>query len=115
MTRLLLILRMALGGGICGCFLGIYAGAILGGIYGLVIRDLSFGLEGALLGGTILFLAGLLYGALVGAGFCVEPACEAVSPSSPAPPAAFPANCPDLAPVHGAEWSLASENRHLAL
>lgn len=116
MARLHLILRMALGGGICGSFLGIYAGAILGGIYGVIIRDFSFGLEGALFGAAVLFAVGILYGALVGAGVFEKPAREAVSSSPPAPPALrrVPAPWPPAQPVLGPEWSLQPENRHLA-
>lgn len=60
------IVRMILGGAICGSFSGILAGGVLGALYGLVVADISRGLDGALLGGIIMACAGAVYGAFLG-------------------------------------------------
>jgi hypothetical protein len=62
MHRTRLILRVALGGAVCGCFGGILLGAVLGALYGLAVGNVSLGLDGSLLGGA----AGIALGALVG-------------------------------------------------
>lgn len=62
MSRVILIARMALGGAICGGFLGVLAGTAAGAVFGACRGDVSLGLDGALFGGGILALAGALYG-----------------------------------------------------
>jgi hypothetical protein len=56
------LLRLALGGSICGWFLGIFAGALVGSLYGICVNDISLGLDGALLGGAALAILGAAYG-----------------------------------------------------
>lgn len=59
-------LQMALGGGIWGAFAGIFAGAVLGTCYGSLTDNVSLGLDGAIAGSALLFVAGAVYGAIVG-------------------------------------------------
>lgn len=63
-----LVLRMSLGGGIWGSLLGIFAGGILGSVFGWFLADLSLGLDGALLGGGVGCLSGAIYGAVLATG-----------------------------------------------
>ncbi|CAN5254856.1 hypothetical protein BH10PLA2_BH10PLA2_30870 [soil metagenome] len=56
------LLRMALGGSVCGSFLGIFAGGLLGAIYGCLVGDVSLGLDYALLSGLFGCFAGFIYG-----------------------------------------------------
>ncbi len=55
-------IRLALGGTICGGFLGSFAGALFGIVYGAWAADLSRGLDGALIGGAVVAVLGLIYG-----------------------------------------------------
>lgn len=64
----LALLRLALGGGICGGFLGIFGGALLGTLYGICVNDMSRGLDGALLGSAVLAVLGAFYGLSHGRG-----------------------------------------------
>jgi hypothetical protein len=57
-----LLPRLALGGAICGSFAGSFAGALLGVAMGVIYRDISLGLDGALLGGVTTAVAGATYG-----------------------------------------------------
>lgn len=61
-------LRLVLGGSLCGWFLGIFAGALVGSLYGIWVNDISLGLDGALVGGAILAILGVGYGLGCGAG-----------------------------------------------
>jgi hypothetical protein len=60
--RFLTLFRLALGGGICGGFLGIFVGALFGALYGVFVNDISLGLDGSLIGGVGLAVPGFLYG-----------------------------------------------------
>jgi hypothetical protein len=66
MKKRIFVLRMALGGAVSACLIGMIAGACLGVFYGLVVGDLTFGLDGALLGGVLACLPGALVGWLLG-------------------------------------------------
>jgi hypothetical protein len=57
---------MAMGGAVCGGFLGIPLGAALGLILGLVWGHVSWGLDGAVLGILVLSGAGAVTGAFLG-------------------------------------------------
>jgi hypothetical protein len=57
---------MALGGAVCGGFLGIPLGAALGLILGLVWGNVSWGLDGAVFGVLGLSAAGAVVGAWLG-------------------------------------------------
>jgi hypothetical protein len=59
-------LRVMLGAGIWGGFLGTLAGAVLGILGGAVVGDICLGLDGALVGGCLLALVGAVYGAFLG-------------------------------------------------
>ena len=63
MNRVETIWRSALGGAVCGGFLGIFAGGLLGAAIGTFLGNIGLGLDGAIAGGTILVLAGAIYGA----------------------------------------------------
>lgn len=65
-----LILRMCLGGAICGSFIGIFAGGLLAGLYGAVTGTIALGLDGALLGGSV----GGLVGAVLVAALMIHDA-----------------------------------------
>lgn len=58
--------RLMLGGAICGSFIGSFAGALLGVAIGAVYRDISLGLDSALLGGSVVAAAGAAYGFALG-------------------------------------------------
>jgi hypothetical protein len=60
-------LLLLLGGAVFGGFTGIFLGGALGAVYGLLVGDVSLGLDGAIVVGICLVLAGALYGALVAA------------------------------------------------
>jgi hypothetical protein len=57
------MMRMVLGGAVCGSFLGIFSGGVLGGLYGWFCANVSYGLDSALFGGCAGLLCGSLYGA----------------------------------------------------
>lgn len=57
--------RLTLGGAICGGFAGSFAGALLGMAVGIVYRDISLGLDGALLGGIFAAGGGAAYGLIL--------------------------------------------------
>jgi predicted lipid-binding transport protein (Tim44 family) len=61
-TGVLAVLRLALGGAICGGFLGSFGGALLGILLGTCKHDFSLGLDGALIGGLVLAIIGAIYG-----------------------------------------------------
>jgi len=61
-----LALRMSLGGALCGGYLGIIAGALVGAAYGWFVDNLSLGLDGAMVGGAIAAAAGAVYGLIAG-------------------------------------------------
>jgi hypothetical protein len=54
--------RLTLGGAICGSFAGSFAGAVLGMAVGVVYRDISLGLDGAILGAGVAAAGGGAYG-----------------------------------------------------
>jgi hypothetical protein len=83
MNRMRLALRMSLGGAVCGSFLGIFTGGLLGGLGGLLLGNMSLGLDGALLTGS----AGCLSGAVWGASLAAR---EGETQISPEPAAADP-------------------------
>jgi hypothetical protein len=56
---------LTLGGAICGSFAGSFAGGLLGMAIGAVYRDISLGLDGAVLGGVIAAAAGAAYGLIL--------------------------------------------------
>ncbi|HEY7309865.1 MAG TPA: hypothetical protein VH643_10945 [Gemmataceae bacterium] len=56
------VIRLALGGAICGGFLGSFGGALVGILLGICKHDLSLGLDGALIGGLVLVVVGAVYG-----------------------------------------------------
>gem|GEM_PF-6097609 len=60
-----LLPRLTLGGAIGGSFAGSFAGALLGMAIGILYRDISLGLDGALLGGVIAAIAGAAYGLIL--------------------------------------------------
>lgn len=68
--------RLTLGGAICGSFVGSFAGALLGVAVGAVFHDISFGLDGALLGGGVTAGVGAAYGLILALS-------EKGNPSSP--------------------------------
>jgi hypothetical protein len=55
-----------LGGAVLGGFAGILLGGVLGAVYGLWVGDVSLGLDGAILVGFCLVVAGAFYGVIVG-------------------------------------------------
>jgi hypothetical protein len=55
-------LRAALGGAICGSFLGIFGGGLVGLLGGMLLGNITLGLDGAIAGGAVLALAGAIYG-----------------------------------------------------
>ncbi len=57
-----LALQLLLGGLICGSFLGIFGGGLLGILLGSLLGNFSRGLEGVLLGGCLGGLIGAVYG-----------------------------------------------------
>ncbi len=57
-----MLLRMALGGAVCGSFLGLFAGGLFGGCFGALCGDVSLGLDGALLGGGVCCIGGAAVG-----------------------------------------------------
>jgi hypothetical protein len=57
--------RLTLGGAICGGFAGSFAGALLGMAVGVIYRDISLGLDGALLGGMVVAGGGAAYGLIL--------------------------------------------------
>ncbi len=65
MSRLGMAVRLMLGGGGCGGFLGIFAGGGLGALVGWAVGDVSLGLAGALLGACIGGVGGTVYGAVL--------------------------------------------------
>lgn len=65
MTRLSMILRLALGGAVRISFVGIFFGALLGIGYGIAVENVSLGLNGAILGGAVTALCGAAYGAFL--------------------------------------------------
>ena len=66
MKRVNVTLRMALGGAVCGGYVGILLGAMAGVVYGLFVQNLSFGLDGAMLGGAVAACGGALLGFILG-------------------------------------------------
>jgi len=56
------VLRAAMGGAICGGFLGIFGGGLLGVLGGIYLRNISLGLDGAITGGAVSALCGAIYG-----------------------------------------------------
>jgi hypothetical protein len=66
MKRMLLVLRMGLGGAVCGLVTGFLTGAFVGIVLGAIQSDWSFGLDAALLGGGIIGGLGALAGVVVG-------------------------------------------------
>ncbi|MFN4259568.1 MAG: hypothetical protein ACK4RK_09735 [Gemmataceae bacterium] len=73
-----MVLTMALGGAIWGVFFGIGIGAAGGAIQGFWVDDLSWVLDGVLIGGVSLAVVGALFGAALELStFC----CRTVSPS----------------------------------
>ena len=65
MRRMLLRTRLALGGSVWGGLFGAAVGTAAGTVFGLVSRDISFGLDGALVGGGLGILCGAVYGIIV--------------------------------------------------
>jgi hypothetical protein len=57
------VLRAALGGAVCGSFVGIFTGGLAGALCGGLVGNVSIGLDGALLGGAAGCLGGAAYGA----------------------------------------------------
>lgn len=66
MKRTHLALRMSLGGALCGGYLGIISGALVGAAYGWFVNNLSLGLDGAMVGGAIAAAGGAVYGLIAG-------------------------------------------------
>ncbi len=66
MSKRVFLLRMTLGGAVTGCLVGILLGTCVGMLYGLSRGDLTFGLDGALLGGALACLPGALTGWVLG-------------------------------------------------
>lgn len=67
MMEVFLIFRLLLGGLLLGCFLGTLLGSVCGALYGGIANNVSFILDGALLGAGFCGLGGVLYGAFLGA------------------------------------------------
>ena len=66
MRRTRQVARMAMGGAVCGGLLGIPLGAALGVIVGWWCGNVSWGLDGAVLGILLLGAVGALVGAFLG-------------------------------------------------
>lgn len=75
-------LRLTFGGAICGSFAGSFAGALLGAAIGAVYRDISLGLDGALLGGGIAAAAGAVYGLFLACREKRDPLLPSLDPKS---------------------------------
>jgi hypothetical protein len=56
------VLRMALGGAVCGSFLGIFGGGLVGALVDGCCADVSIGLDAALCGSALGGLGGMLLG-----------------------------------------------------
>ena len=54
--------RTAVGGAICGGFLGMFGGGLLGVLGGTFLGNIALGLDGAIAGGAVLAAAGAIYG-----------------------------------------------------
>jgi hypothetical protein len=59
------VLQMALGGAVCGSFLGLFAGGLLGAIVDGCCDNVSIGLDAALWGSGVGVLGGTLIGMLL--------------------------------------------------
>jgi hypothetical protein len=59
-------LQLSAGGAAAGLAAGAAAGALAGAAYGALAGDVSYGLDGAVLGGAVLAAAGAAYGAWLG-------------------------------------------------
>src|SRR5262245_12562391 len=57
--------RLALGGAVCGGFLGIFVGGLLGVVVGWCLGNFSIGLDGALIGWCLCGLGGGIYGGVL--------------------------------------------------
>jgi hypothetical protein len=66
MKRLSVPLRMSLGGAVCGGYLGILGGAVVGAVYGFCVHNVSLGLDGAMLGGAAAASVGAMFGMVSG-------------------------------------------------
>lgn len=60
------VVRMALGGAVCGMPIGVGVGALLGTSYGVLIGNTALGFNGAFIGGCVLALVGTVIGAMFG-------------------------------------------------
>jgi hypothetical protein len=91
LMNLAIRLRMAVGGAVCGSFLGILGGGVAGTVCGALVGNFGLGLDGALLGGGILAGVGAVFGAVIGP----PPLPEERAESSP-----LPLNHPISSPAH---------------
>jgi hypothetical protein len=66
MRETVMVMRVAMGGAICGGFLGIFGGGILGVVCGIFLGNVAFGLDGAIILGIVLAGAGAVYGGVQG-------------------------------------------------
>jgi hypothetical protein len=77
----------AVGGAVGGGLVGIFGGGLVGAAYGAAVADLSWWLDGALIGGTATATFGAALGAV--AGLTDKPASAALpAPGSPRQPVA---------------------------